>query len=894
MLQKWLPSLALIALGLTAPLLTAHAMTDGAPAGSEFNIPDTVPEANHEAFKALWPLYKEFASISLDISPGQPGTESHLEKLILNQDGILHKTMGREHGEEDQELGNFLALKQFDQADQYVKQKYPDLATMKLINLGRYCHWMGATGRFAQNLACVKQIDRMVGAALPTIKKDFRLPTILGFIPLVGAVVDQVNGKSTPNEIIDNMGVTYSSLADYYISSNQHAKAIKAGLASSLITAHCTPSSSMTGTCEPRFWAGLMPNHARPAILGLHAMGRTADADKLYNLAMAAKWNSSLLHEQSGKNELAFSYLLAKGNFLEAREVLRKQAKDADNLKVGFFEIFMDSDWVNNISKAGEYLDNYRQGRLALELGEMASADAYYANLTASPLYSKHRLMADQINLDLARLRKLQGRKQEAVALYQAAIEALEAGRRQFPSEAEKMGFVDDKQDAYASLIGLLIEAGRVEDAFLYAERAKARTLVDLLADQQLADRNGVTAEQVLKQAGAAAPPASSGPETIKVAMAASGMGGMAATTSGTRSARVLAIRQNLGQQSAELASLISVDVASLEEIRGRLNPGEAIVEYFQHGNQLLAFVVNGQRVQVARLKGEGLEQEVSRFREALAANNEPVYRALQQSLHDRLFHPLRGMITEKSLAIVAHGPLHYLPFASLSDGKRTLIDDFALRTLPSATVLKFLKPRARDNTGTLVFGNPDLGNRQYDLAFAEEEARRIAQARPQNKLLLRKEASELAAKNESAKFGRVHFASHAVFEPDEPLKSGLMLAAEGREDGRLTLGEIYGLKLNADLVVLSACETGIGKISKGDEVVGLTRGFLYSGAATVVSSLWKVDDAATGYLMETFYAEMDRGTGKHEALRKAQLATRKKFPSPYYWAAFQITGNVQ
>jgi len=100
-------------------------------------------------------------------------------------------------------------------------------------------------------------------------------------------------------------------------------------------------------------------------------------------------------------------------------------------------------------------------------------------------------------------------------------------------------------------------------------------------------------------------------------------------------------------------------------------------------------------------------------------------------------------------------------------------------------------------------------------------------------------------------------------------------------------------MRVDADLVTLSACETGLGKVASGDDVVGLTRGFLYAGSRSVVASLWKVDDLATSYLMTEFYESLKK-SGKREALRKAQLSTKKKYPHPYYWASFQLTGNSE
>jgi len=138
-----------------------------------------------------------------------------------------------------------------------------------------------------------------------------------------------------------------------------------------------------------------------------------------------------------------------------------------------------------------------------------------------------------------------------------------------------------------------------------------------------------------------------------------------------------------------------------------------------------------------------------------------------------------------------------------------------------------------------------------------------------------------------------IHFATHGQFSPDNPLQSALLLSPDARSNGMLTVDKLYSMQLNANLVTLSACETGLSKVANGDELVGLTRGFLYAGASSIVASLWKVDDLATAYLMVRFYRGMQQ-TDKLDALRKAQLETRKKYPHPYYWSAFQLTGRAK
>jgi CHAT domain-containing protein len=295
----------------------------------------------------------------------------------------------------------------------------------------------------------------------------------------------------------------------------------------------------------------------------------------------------------------------------------------------------------------------------------------------------------------------------------------------------------------------------------------------------------------------------------------------------------------------------------------------------------------------VVKLDAAGLGEQVQGLRRALEDSRTGTWRAPARALHERIWKPLEGMLAGKDVIVVSHGALHYVPFAALMDAEgKLLIERFGLRFLPSASVLKHLRPASGKKEGLLlVLGNPDLGDPRMDLHFAEGEARAVAGLYSDARMLIRKEASESNFKKAGALFKRIHFATHGKFQAEDPLSSGLALAKDAQNDGMLTVGELYSMSLDADLVTLSACETGLGKITNGDDVVGLTRGFLYAGSSSIIASLWSVDDKATSELMTAFYESLGRSS-KLEALRQAQLSTRERFPHPYFWAAFQLTGR--
>jgi CHAT domain-containing protein len=158
--------------------------------------------------------------------------------------------------------------------------------------------------------------------------------------------------------------------------------------------------------------------------------------------------------------------------------------------------------------------------------------------------------------------------------------------------------------------------------------------------------------------------------------------------------------------------------------------------------------------------------------------------------------------------------------------------------------------------------------------------------------LLIGQQATESELKTSGILYRRLHIASHGQFKPQDPLSSRLLLSKDKINDGDLTVRELYNLRLDSDMVVLSACETGLGKISNGDDVIGLNRGFLYSGAKSIISSLWVVEDQATMTLMTTLYKNLDQKHDKGESLRLAQLYVKENINNhPFFWGAFQLTG---
>ena len=524
----------------------------------------------------------------------------------------------------------------------------------------------------------------------------------------------------------------------------------------------------------------------------------------------------------------------------------------------------------------------YSYYKTLLETGAAEQAKQGYDELLKVPQVKDNGPIYWMILFDRGRIARQEGNVKRAIGFYIQAVEVIERQRSTINTEASKIGFVGDKQEVYRSLIDALFSDQQYASAFEYIERSKSRALVDMMAmkkDFAVQTGNEIQVRELLALKDQKEQEAILQNELVKA--------------DSTRGIMIKA-DDRLQKQAPELASLVSVTSPSASEIQKLIPEGETLVEYYYTDRHLLIFVMTSQGLSTIRLTSGRLADDIKIFRAAIEDTSSSAHRQMARQLFNLLIKPVEDVLPSRRLVIVPHGALHYLPFYALHDGTDYLIERYSIRMLPSASTFKYLRKEKLQKPGDiLAFGNPDLGDQKYNLGNAENEAVSVSKTLPHSRYFLRKEATETALKKYGEGFRYIHFATHGEFNADKPLSSALLLAADSESDGRLTVDKLYSLTLNADLVTLSACETGLGRIASGDDVVGLTRGFLYAGAGSIVASLWKVDDLATSTLMKSFYESLTR-TDKCEALRAAQLQNKKKYPHPYYWASFQLTGNTK
>jgi CHAT domain-containing protein len=483
-----------------------------------------------------------------------------------------------------------------------------------------------------------------------------------------------------------------------------------------------------------------------------------------------------------------------------------------------------------------------------------------------------------------------EGRYPEALETFKEAVTMAEGLRGSLQDAALRSGFLEDKQEMYHGAVWSAVALRKPDEAFALAERARSRAFLDLLGTQTVLSKGKTRAlvdEEVRLRGRLAA---------TKAAMEEAGEDDAADTHKEAEAAErgYREFLDRVRKENLEQASLMSVEPVNVPELQALLPEGTTLVEYLVSRNASFAWVITRASVRVVRLPvlRDELLSEVRAFRRGIEGQAPlPDAQKSAEALHERLFAPVRPHIKGSRVVVVPHDLLHYLPFGALrSKAGRWLVEDYTLSTLPSASVLKFLEAKRTAGGGSvLAIGNPDLGA-ALNLRYAEREAWVVADHYAGATVLVRQDATETRAKALADGARLLHFATHGELNERDPLASGLLLTPGGGDDGRLEVREILGLDLKAQLVVLSACETGLGQLSTGDELVGMQRAFLYAGTPAVVTTLWKVDDRASFALMREFYdrlATVDAG----QALQAAQRAAMKEFPHPFAWAAFGLTG---
>ncbi len=539
----------------------------------------------------------------------------------------------------------------------------------------------------------------------------------------------------------------------------------------------------------------------------------------------------------------------------------------------------------------------------------------------------------------LANVERQRGNMTKALQLYQTAINALEDVRNQIVLAEFQSSFLDNQFEMYETILDVLAQlytetgdAAYLHEAFGYSERARARALLNIVSSGQLPLHPDVP--QALQQQKKvlewrfrnfhdkltwlySLPEEQRDPA-------------MLVDVGDSLDAANSAYQQLLDDIRMKFPGYASLqgfaEAMSLEAVQNQIVTDDktALLQYFVGRDKTLSWVItaNSAKMVVIDLGESALRQQLndvspqlfpltagsemsSAPRDAGWAN---IRSQTLHDLHELLIKPVaEEIVAMDNLIVVPDNILTYLPFEMLvtsmsEDSLRYLIEDFAISYSASASLLNpALHATDNQNMRQLLalavesFKDSSLS----ELPYAKKEAGAISNMFADYSQMLAADATEEAFKREAGKFQMLHLATHYLPNDVHPFSSYIALAGNtsetAEEDGRLHAYEIVGRRFNADMVVLSACQTGTGVLAKGEGLIGISRAFMYAGARSLVSAKWGASDQSTAELMTNFYRELQKGQNKRAALQTAKLQLIRsggQWANPFYWAPFILEGD--
>jgi CHAT domain-containing protein/Tfp pilus assembly protein PilF len=658
----------------------------------------------------------------------------------------------------------------------------------------------------------------------------------------------------------------------------------------------------------------------------LYSLGNVYSAKGDYELAEEYFRKSMALSEAAdAKSEIAVLFnnlgyvYLARGNLSLALEYFQKSLELSE--AIGAMKISAESlDYLAEVcllqGKPAQALDSAeRSAEIAEQLGSLEMLWTACAHAGKA-----HRQLA---------------RPAQARQAFEKAISAIEAMRDQaVGGERETQGFLASRVSPYHEMIGLLIDQNKTGEALSYAERSKARTLLDVLQKGKVDIHRSLTdveREQERKLKGEIT---SLNARLFRATQTdkpdAQRIGELKPQLEKAR-LNYEAFQSSLYPAHPELRiHRGAAPIIKAEELIAMLpDAASALLEYVVTEDVTYLFVVTNApgnqaaEIQVFTLpiKQTELAKRVESFRDQLA-RRDLGFRATARQLYDLLLKPAQALLRGKtSLVIAPDDKLWELPFqALLADDDRYVIERSAVSYAPSLTVLREMKAaRARRQADPAAFtllalGNPAIGQETIDRATltmrggkldplpqAEEEVKALGRlySGERSKVYIGAEAREDRVKAEAGQARILHFATHGTLNNASPMYSYLALAqGDKNEDGLLEAWELMQMDLKADLAVLSACETARGRYGAGEGVIGLTWALFVAGVPSTVVSQWKVESASARDLMLNFHRQLRAPAAakvtKAEALREAALKMMKNAGTshPFYWAGFVLVGD--
>ncbi len=488
------------------------------------------------------------------------------------------------------------------------------------------------------------------------------------------------------------------------------------------------------------------------------------------------------------------------------------------------------------------------------------------------------------------------GSRNLAIEHFSRSANIVERLRAPLPGIEFRRSFISDKLEPFKNLIEINIGSNDFRSAFIYAEKLRARTLLELVSATKADPENSddEPAIQTLRQRLNWLYRLLNDADPLRSRKIASDIRKAESELSELERRLILG---RIETSSDRYAAIESQDI-SIEHLQNSIGADKCLVEYVSTNDQVGVFVLGSDPIKFIDLRtneseiGNLIRQfhfQVNAIRflrdpsDAIRFEMKTRIDKVLETLYKKLIGPISHLIDGRSLVISPYGQLNYVPFSSLFDGSEYLIERHSITLTPSAEIWARLDKRKEDkSSGAILFSSDDAS-----IPFANDEVAAISKLLAGSRSFTDKAAtfSNFAQFAPNAEI--LHVVSHGQFRTDNPAFSNLTLS-----DRIVTAGDILKMKLNARLVTLSACETGLNHSSPGEELTGFTASLIAAGARSVLLSLWNVNDKATVEFMKRYYREISSGSSAAQALGKTQSLFAERGDHPYFWAPFVLIGG--
>jgi len=687
-------------------------------------------------------------------------------------------------------------------------------------------------------------------------------------------------------------------------------------------------------------WQKQLANYLRVKGVILNTQGKHSEALTALqqSLQILTKMNTEE-HQISNTLTAMGDVYKAMGDYMQARDYYTK-ALETDAML-----------WQGGV-KAQALLS---LGNLYLAMHEYGQAREAFSRVSRFGQTTEDPKLQWRAEAGLATVYEKEGNALKALECYSHAMRHIEYIKGNFRLGEDESGFFSDKLNVYTGMVTVLYalhqsapDAGYARRAFVTAQRAKATILLDLLNQDRVFDylrdvQPGLkeryrSNRRELEQAHLHLSQQLAKPQEEQDRQAILNLKTRLTELQREKIKLLDAVKENY----PEFHRLANRQIFSVQQIqREILADNQLLMEFLAAEETLYLWAVSRDdfRFEAIDLSKQALEEKLAHVSPLFAKTKETSGAVIDHrwaNMNFRLLHELYQLLVERPLGnmvqpgmeliIVPDDLLHYFPFELLvtKDGGGEVSYLAEAHPVLYTSSSSLLQPQHRAGkmapAALLAFGNPDFGRepsrgivdwirtilpatsvlrgaRFKPLPFAEQEVKAIAENFAEAAVFVEQEATELKFKENVSNYGYIHLATHNLANDQQPMYSKIVLAQQESqtEDGFLQTYEVFDLDLRADLVVLSGCSTGLGKLRHGEGLIGMSRAFLYAGANNVLVSLWPVKDESTAQLMTSFYANLKKGMTKTRALQQAKMElihARDWRSNPFYWGAFILRGD--